>query len=210
MSRSPSARRSTGGVIVGVGLTAALSACRAPHGQEPRVDIGSWSLEDIEAELDRNGEVLADAGIMVAMAEGADATQKAEGLQDGGGGDDGTPDVDEMGEADDGEDLAEPEPAPETMPTSASPIDREHELAVADEAPRSVLRRSRRSSQSERRAEPSRCVRVCDLADATCDLEAQICDLATRHPEEERYHLACERAELQCDAAIQACERCEE
>ena len=66
------------------------------------------------------------------------------------------------------------------------------------------------SSQSERRAEPSRCVRVCDLADATCDLEAQICDLATRHPEEERYHLACERAELQCDAAIQACERCEE
>ena len=85
---------------MGVGLTAALSACRAPHGQEPRVDIGSWSLEDIEAELDRNGEVLADAGIMVAMAEGADATQKAEGLQDGGGGDDGTPDVDEMGEAD--------------------------------------------------------------------------------------------------------------
>lgn len=218
MSRPASRARRNVGVLVGLGLGTALSACHAPgKARAPRVDLSQMSLEDIEAELDRNGELLADAGIAIAAADPLGTAKVAPETMPAGDGDGGG-DGDAGGEAEgeDGDYYDEPtvddaEAAPEMMPMAQEAP--EPMMMEADEdAPRSMTRRSRasRRERRERDEQPTRCERVCDLADATCDLEAQICDLASRHPREQRYQRACERAEQQCEAAMDACDRCED
>lgn len=193
------------GLVVGVGL----SACRPPASETPRVDVRDMSLDDIEAELDRNYELLADAGIAVASVETRDpalkAQPEAELEDDGGGGErieQQEPDSAQLGD----EEPSEPIPAAATAPDDYG----RESVALEPANRRRRNRRQQRSTYIQERREPSRCERVCDLADATCDLEAQICDLASHHPEQERYQLACTRAEAQCEAAMEACERCDE
>jgi hypothetical protein len=193
-----------------------LVACKAKEGTAaPGRDVRSWTVAEIEAELDRNDRVLADEGVMIAMASPTVVPNEPAVTP-------GTEPETET-EPPPSEDHTEPEPEgagqpqPET-PTSAPMIEPsaayEPEL-YADEDPgdaktaqRREGRRARLASRSSRRDAGTRCERVCELAEATCELETQICELAEHHPDEPRYEQACLRAEQQCLAASQACERC--
>lgn len=205
MSSGVPRSRTHAGVIAGLGLGVALSACKPKASDAPQADLDSWSLAEIEAELERNDRALAEAGIMVAAA--TPATEP--GPSDAGGGlsQQAAPVVVETDDDDSSESPAPVPPSDAPEPIAESSMDYE----PADVSRRTVSRKERRgSSRAERRESSSRCERICDLADATCSLEAQICDLAARHPEQERYLLACERAELQCEAAMDACDGCDD
>lgn len=226
MSELPCSSRVRIGLGAWAGLLLALGAvaCKKGESRHPEIDLRGWSLDDIEAELDRNGQQLASAGILVAQATpGATASPS--------GYDAPAPEVAPSAEeddtdlhADDGEALddggaggdaptafePEPEPTPATMP-----VEREEASVAyapeADESPREGRSSRRRvRSTSSRKREPTRCDRVCDLADATCDLEVQICTLAEEHADDPRYASACLRAEEQCEAAADACNACED
>jgi len=202
-----------------LGLLSALwaSACKPTAGSDaPHYDVRDWSLDEIEAQLERNDDVLADAGIMVASASPAPAPAEYQ------------PDRERE---DEGEDVPVPVPgadeddlgsghdaSPDASDTELRQLEAEEVDAEPVEAapePMAPMDGSQRTSRSSRRSRmsaerPSRCERVCDLAEATCDLEAQICDLAQQHPDQPRYARACQRAELQCAAASRACQRCED
>ncbi|MEX1365749.1 MAG: hypothetical protein AB1Z98_21660 [Nannocystaceae bacterium] len=192
------------GVIAGLGLGVALSACKPQGTDAPRPDLDRWSLAEIEAQLERNDRALAEAGIMVAAA-----TPATEPAPSDGGGDFGQQTAPAVVEAEDDDASEYPAPGPSEAPEAIAESSMEYE--PADAPRREISRKDRRASnRAERRESSSRCERICDLADATCSLEAQICDLAARHPEQERYLLACERAELQCEAAMDACDGCDD
>jgi hypothetical protein len=197
-----------------------LVACKAKPGTvAPARDVRSWTVGEIEAELDRNDRVLADEGVMIAMASPVVPNEPAVAPTTEPGAD---PEADPTPTEEPGDTNPEVagQPQPET-PTSAPPTPTiepspayEGEL-YADEGPKNATtaqrregRRARLGSRSSRRDADTRCERVCELAEATCELETQICELAERHPDEPRYEQACLRAEQQCLAASQACDRC--
>lgn len=201
--------------VLAIAAGVPLTACKATRRSDaPSLDVRGWSLAEIEAELQRNDEVLAREGIMVASASvpptrdgagpDADAGYEEQEAFDAEGEDDaGAPTVE----------AAEPGPAPEPMPEAepaptATADEPEHVDALEAQSRPGHNRRARASSRRE--PAPSRCERVCDLAEATCELETQICELAQRHPGEPRYARACARAEQQCLAAARACDRCDE
>jgi hypothetical protein len=192
-----------------------LVACKAKTSSDaPSRDVRSWTVAEIEAELDRNDRVLANEGIMIAMAtptvappEPAPATEPEAGPEAG-------PPPDEAHEGTDPDDGGQPatEPAPElagsAQPTAVTEPSESYDAKLYEDERGRERRRARIGSRSPRRDEGTRCERVCELAVATCELETQICELAARHPDEPRYEQACLRAEQQCLAASQACERC--
>lgn len=185
------------GIVVGlaVGLTAV--ACKPPGTRAPDIDLSELSLAEIEAELERNGEVLADAGIVVAVLSPEPQAPEIRG--DGGE----EVDMEEL-QHEDVEPSAQATPKPTPMADDQD---------YAEAGPGDSRRRDRsstRRSRHNRKDISARCDRVCDLAELTCDLELQICDLALRHPDEPRYGQACQRAELQCLAADEACQACED
>lgn len=211
----------TPAAALALGFVAAGCAAKNKPSQAPMVDLRDWSLDDIEAELQRNDDVLADAGIVVARADPPPpelqprATAEPEPepepgpepgpVYDGGG--------DTVTDSDDAPALTsvEAEPA-DSAPTSRDYAEDSIELERRERGKdrRAERRRTRASDREDRQRERTRCERVCDLAEATCDLEVQICELAEEHPDEPRYEKACLRAELQCSAAMQACDTCED
>lgn len=68
-------------------------------------------------------------------------------------------------------------------------------------------RRNRRA-KSARSSPPTRCERLCSLAQTTCDLRDRICTMADRHFGDVRYATSCQRAEDQCEAVRSQCESC--
>ncbi|MCX4246765.1 hypothetical protein [Paraliomyxa miuraensis] len=199
--------------VLGAGLIAglAVTGCKSSgKSKDPSRDVRDWTLAEIEAELQRNDEALASEGIMIAAATVPTAPTPSPGVEQAAGEEQESIESIESDDGAEAPELVEPEPepvqddAPMPAPAAAEPdYAFESEEAVAYER-----RRGRRSSS--RREVPSRCERVCDLAEATCDLETQICELALRHPGEARYVQACERAEQQCVAATRACSRCDD
>ncbi len=216
-THEPNRGRPTVGVVLGLAVGMGLTACRMKSSEpSSNPDMNAWTLAEIEAELDNNDAVLANAGIMVAMADPIDIEQDAGDEVD-------VKPVTTPGSTHAGEKLgveaSPPEPAPEPEPMDApmeppSPVadydDAEEQFAPESPSRRRRFKRRDRSTRSSKSDSPSRCDRVCGLAEATCDLETQICTLAEEHFDEPRYQKACRRSELQCSAAADACRRCED
>ena len=176
-------------------LLLSVSACKAvgtrAESPEPNLD----DIAAIEAELSANEARLQAQGLAAPAGEAQQA-----------GADDATLDDDGAGAA----------PGRSLEPTEAAPAP-EPEPAVtaeeADEAPASPITREERSNRKARKRDtrqPTRCERICDLADSTCELADRICGLADEHVDDVRYEEACERAEAQCELASDACSGCEE
>lgn len=190
------------GIVAGLPLT----ACRAKGRSEaPGRDVRGWTLAEIEAELQRNDQALASAGIMVAAASVPPVTTAEPAPATEPTGEEAPAEADDAGE---GVQPTTPE-AYEPAPTAAPP-DYADEPLEAEASSYGQGRERQRRASAHRDQAPSRCERVCDLAEATCELETQICELAERHPDEPRYAQACARAEQQCEAAARACDRCED
>jgi len=198
------------GVAVGLALGLTVVACKSAGTRAPGIDMSELSLAEIEAELERNGEVLADAGIVVAALSEPPSPEIR-----GDGGEEIADEPDEPDEPDDVEELRyqDVEPTAKASPEPAPMADDRDDYAETEAESGDSRRRERSSTRRSRRNRKdtsTHCDRVCDLAEVTCDLEVQICDLALRHPDEPRYGQACQRAELQCLAADEACQACED
>ena len=142
----------------------------------------STAPSDIEAELARSEQALADMGVYVDRT-GAGAS----------------PGVSVSGET-----VSTPEVAEELeSELEAEPPSDD----LAQDAPTRSKRAERRQSSQP---ELTRCQRLCELDAAICDLAGHVCGLAEQHPDDNRHVEACGRAEVLCDTAAGACLACEE
>lgn len=154
----------------------------------------------IEAELARNRAELESAGIMVAMA-GPPRLEP----QPPSAGDDGADKAAGAPAADSDYTEAEAEEVADEPPSAPPP---EPTVGEAEPVRPATVSRQERLRVRARRDSPSRCDRICELADLTCDLAQRVCTLAHSHAGEPRYEEACTRAQDQCRAASSACTDC--
>jgi len=142
------------------------------------------SSNDIDAELARSEQALAELGVYATDKAGAGPGQPPRA----GGGEVETP---EPGVAE------EPESEPDSEPADD----------LAQDSPMASKSADRRRSS---KPELTRCERLCELDAAICDLAGHVCGLAEQHPDNDRHVQACARAEVLCDTAAGACLACEE
>ena len=183
-----------GPVLLGVVLLS-VSACKANKGAAEAPEANLDDIAAIEAELSANAARLQAQGL----------TAPEGGAQQAGG--DMTLDDEDGAGASPGTVTPSAPPEPEPDPVTAE--------EAADEAPAAPMDRERdeRSIRKARKRDsraPTRCERICDLADSTCELADRICGLADAHVDDVRYDEACDRAEAQCELASDACSECEE
>lgn len=172
---------------------ALLSACAGRRGGTARPK--PTAPDAIAAELDRNERELANLGIDIGEpAAGGDAgpTTTAE------------PEPPPT-------DAPDPVQTPTTPPPEPMPEPDDDDYADAEASAPAEYEEQDSSSVREKRREraPTRCDRICDLAEATCELADHVCRLAEDHEDDPRYAEACTRAERQCRVADEACRACE-
>jgi hypothetical protein len=202
--------RATASAIFALLIAGAIGGCKkdgmtAQRDLADDIDAIETALNDSDRELTREGVVVAYRSTPGVHAEPGAPEQTTPTLPE-------TPDPD-VGD----EPVAPPEPAPDfsgddAPPVNASPPEedepralsaRDHESIEREKSPR----RNRRAKMA-RSAPPTRCERLCGLAQSTCDLRDRICRMAERHFGDIRYATSCQRAEDQCDAVRSQCESC--
>ena len=180
-----------------IGLAALLLSASACKSVGSRAESPEASLDDIaaiEAELSANEARLQAQGLVPPEHAGAPPRTR-------------TPSA-----APEPEPTLEPPPPQPTEPTEPTMAEAQVEEGEADEAAPMDRKRdvaSNRKKNERDTREPTRCERICDLADSTCELADRICGLADEHVDDVRYQEACDRAEAQCELASDACSGCE-
>jgi hypothetical protein len=188
-------------ILCGALAIAAIAGCKST-GRARQADLAD-DIDAIEAALNDRDRELAEQGVVVAYrttpAPGAaSAPPEAPATPEPPPDTDGEPAEDDPAAPDFAED------APTLQSSTPEPL--EPSMSARDEE--SEREKSPRRSRRAKADAPTRCERLCGLAESTCDLRDRICRMAERHFGDIRYVASCLRAEDQCEAVRGQCESC--